>query len=148
MTECHVVRSDVCDSKVEIVQPYWASNSNGKIRAILNNDQFEQAIHQELCRYRQYFWRLFFEFQSSYVCAASRPQRGVGVTVRASRSTSGTGSWPMTPTTTAPGSSWTGSSSPPAASAGTASYFKYFVKNNLISPKNIFTMIHFFMAHL
>ena len=63
--ECHVVRSDVCDSKVEIVQPYWASNSNGKIRAILNNDQFEQAIHQELCRYRQYFWSLFFEFQSS-----------------------------------------------------------------------------------
>ena len=55
MTECYVVRSDVCDSKVEIVQPYWASNSNGKIRAILNNDQFEQAIHQELCRYRQYF---------------------------------------------------------------------------------------------
>ena len=41
----------MCDSKVEIVQPYWASNSNGKIRAILNNDQFEQAIHQELCRY-------------------------------------------------------------------------------------------------
>ena len=41
-------------------------------------------------------------------------------TAPASRSTSGTGCWPMTPTTTAPGSSWTGSSSPPAASAGRA----------------------------
>ena len=58
-------REDVCGTTVEIVTPYWASNSNGKIRAILNNDQFEQAIHQELCRYRQYFWSLFFEFQSS-----------------------------------------------------------------------------------
>ena len=43
-------RSDVCDSKAEIVQPYWASNSNGKLRAILNNGQFEQAVHQEICR--------------------------------------------------------------------------------------------------
>jgi len=42
-------KADVCDSKIEIVQPYWASNSNGKIRAILNNKQFEQAIHQEIC---------------------------------------------------------------------------------------------------
>ena len=63
---------------------------------------------------------------TSLCSAASSPRPGVGVTVRVSRSTSGTGSWPMTPTTTAPGSSWTGSSSPPAASAGTASYFKYF----------------------
>ena len=43
-------RSDVCQSEAEIFQPYWASNSNGKVRAILNNDQFEQAIHQEVCR--------------------------------------------------------------------------------------------------
>ena len=61
----------MCDSKVEIVQPYWASNSNGKIRAILNNDQFEQAIHQELCRYRQYFWRLFFRV-SVILCLCSQ----------------------------------------------------------------------------
>jgi len=40
---------DVCQSKVEIVTPYWASNSNGKVRAILNNKEFEQAIHQEIC---------------------------------------------------------------------------------------------------
>lgn len=40
---------DVCESTVEIVTPYWPSNSNGKVRAILNNDEFEQAIHQEIC---------------------------------------------------------------------------------------------------
>ena len=44
-------RYDVCESKVEVTTPYWASNSNGKVRAILNNEQFEQAIHQEICRY-------------------------------------------------------------------------------------------------
>jgi len=42
-------KEDVCGSKVEIVTPYWASNSNGKVRAILNNKEFEQAIHQEIC---------------------------------------------------------------------------------------------------
>ena len=47
---CVLCREDVCLARVEIVTPYWASNSNGKVRAILNNDQFEQAIHQEICR--------------------------------------------------------------------------------------------------
>jgi hypothetical protein len=42
-------RVDVCDSKVEIVTPFWGTNSNGKVRAILNNKEFEQAIHQEIC---------------------------------------------------------------------------------------------------
>eukprot|EP00092_Neocalanus_flemingeri_P029571 GFUD01032117.1.p1 GENE.GFUD01032117.1~~GFUD01032117.1.p1 ORF type:complete len:265 (+),score=69.31 GFUD01032117.1:281-1075(+) len=42
-------KEDVCQSTVEIVTPYWASNSNGKVRAILNNKEFEQAIHQEIC---------------------------------------------------------------------------------------------------
>jgi len=42
-------KEDVCESKIEIVTPYWASNSNGKVRAILNNKAFEQAIHQEIC---------------------------------------------------------------------------------------------------
>jgi len=42
-------KADVCESKIEITTPYWASNSNGKVRAILNNEQFEQAIHQEIC---------------------------------------------------------------------------------------------------
>jgi len=42
-------KEDVCQSQVEIVTPYWASNSNGKVRAIMNNKEFEQAIHQEIC---------------------------------------------------------------------------------------------------
>jgi len=41
---------DVCDSKVEVTTPYWATNSDGKVRAIVNNKQFEQAVHQEICR--------------------------------------------------------------------------------------------------
>nr|CAD7606768.1 unnamed protein product [Timema genevievae] len=41
-------RVDACESKVEIVTPYWASNSAGKIRAIVNTQHFEQAIHQEI----------------------------------------------------------------------------------------------------
>jgi len=42
-------KEDMCESKVEVTSPYWASNSNGKVRAILNNKEFEQAIHQEIC---------------------------------------------------------------------------------------------------
>jgi len=47
--ETNTNKEDVCESKQEVVTPYWASNSNGKVRAILNNKAFEQAIHQELC---------------------------------------------------------------------------------------------------
>jgi len=42
-------KADVCESKIEVTTPFWASNSNGKVRAIVNNDQFEQAVHQEIC---------------------------------------------------------------------------------------------------
>jgi len=42
-------KEDVCESKLEVNTPYWASNSNGKVRAILNNKEFEQAVHQEIC---------------------------------------------------------------------------------------------------
>jgi len=42
-------RADVCDSKIEVVTPYWSINSNGKVRAVVNNKEFEQAIHQEIC---------------------------------------------------------------------------------------------------
>lgn len=47
--EKNTSKEDVCESKIEIVTPYWASNSNGKVRAILNNKAFEQAIQQEIC---------------------------------------------------------------------------------------------------
>ena len=39
----------MCESKTEVSTPFWASNSNGKVRAIVNNKEFEQAIHQEIC---------------------------------------------------------------------------------------------------
>ena len=39
----------MCQSSIEVVTPFWASNSNGKVRAIVNNKEFEQAIHQEIC---------------------------------------------------------------------------------------------------
>lgn len=42
-------KMDVCESKIEVVTPYWSVNSNGKVRAVLNNKEFEQAIHQEIC---------------------------------------------------------------------------------------------------
>lgn len=37
---------DACESTVEIVTPYWASNSHGKIRAIVNTQHLQQAIQQ------------------------------------------------------------------------------------------------------
>lgn len=42
-------RMDACESSVEIVTPYWAANSAGKVRAIVNTQHFEQAVHQEVC---------------------------------------------------------------------------------------------------
>lgn len=44
---------DACESAVEIVTPYWASNSAGKIRAIVNTQHLQQAIHQEVCQSNQ-----------------------------------------------------------------------------------------------
>jgi len=44
-----ITKEDVCESKVEVTTPFWATNSNGKVRAILNNKEFEQAVHQEIC---------------------------------------------------------------------------------------------------
>jgi len=41
---------DSCESKVEIITPYWAANSAGEIRAIVNTKHFPQAIHQEICK--------------------------------------------------------------------------------------------------
>ena len=42
-------RFDVCESRVEVTTPFWATNSKGKVRAIVNDKTFEQAIHQEIC---------------------------------------------------------------------------------------------------
>ena len=53
------------------------------------------------------------------------PLSDVTETVPVSRSTSGTDCWPTILTTTVPASSWTGSSSPPAVSAGQLVTFFY-----------------------
>ncbi|XP_022703640.1 protein spaetzle 3-like [Varroa jacobsoni] len=44
---------DACESTVEIVTPYWASNSHGKIRAIVNTQHLQQAIQTEMCQNSQ-----------------------------------------------------------------------------------------------
>ncbi|XP_074594368.1 protein spaetzle 3-like isoform X2 [Brevipalpus obovatus] len=44
---------DSCESLVEIITPYWAANSGGKIRAIVNTQHLQQAIQQEMCRKTQ-----------------------------------------------------------------------------------------------
>lgn len=49
MKESKDNKSDACESTVEVVTPYWAANSAGKIRAIVNTQHFEQAVHQEVC---------------------------------------------------------------------------------------------------
>ena len=49
INETFIYRVDSCESRVEVTTPYWATNSNGKVRAIVNDKQFEQAIHQEIC---------------------------------------------------------------------------------------------------
>ncbi|XP_071039970.1 protein spaetzle 3-like [Parasteatoda tepidariorum] len=44
---------DACESAIEIVTPYWSSNSAGKLRAIVNTQHLQQAIHQEVCQQNQ-----------------------------------------------------------------------------------------------
>ena len=75
-------REDVCSTTIEIVTPYWASNSNGKVRAVLNNKEFEQAIHQEICGsettarcsrdcscQQKYKWHRLLAYDPNYDCA-------------------------------------------------------------------------------
>merc|ERR1712165_688989 len=75
-------KEDVCSTTIEIVTPYWASNSNGKVRAILNNKEFEQAIHQEICGsettarcsrdcscQQKYKWHRLLAYDPNFDCA-------------------------------------------------------------------------------
>ena len=59
---------------------------------------------------------------SSLVTYATTPLLALAKTDPYCRSTSGTVCWPTTQTTTAAASSWTGSSTPPAVSAGTVAH--------------------------
>ncbi|KAG9511327.1 Frequenin-1 [Fragariocoptes setiger] len=46
----HQPRVDSCESILEVVTPYWATNSAGKIRAVVNSQHMQQAIQQEICQ--------------------------------------------------------------------------------------------------
>ena len=39
----------MCESSKEVETPFWAINSSGELRAVVNNKEFEQAVHQEIC---------------------------------------------------------------------------------------------------
>lgn len=40
---------DACQSKMEVITPYYATNSKGKLRAIVNSELMQQAIQVETC---------------------------------------------------------------------------------------------------
>lgn len=40
---------DACQSKMEILTPYYATNSQGKLRTIVNSELMQQAIQVETC---------------------------------------------------------------------------------------------------
>lgn len=40
---------DACQSKMEIITPYHATNSKGKLRTIVNSELMQQAIQVETC---------------------------------------------------------------------------------------------------
>lgn len=108
-------RVDACESKIEIVTPYWASNSAGKIRAIVNTQHFEQAIHQEVCtlvQINKFLREQLDEFENLMlflgILAGKRKRPDVAATVAANRNTNGTGCWLMIQITIARVSSWTG----------------------------------------
>lgn len=40
---------DACQSKMEILTPYYATNSKGKLRTVVNSELMQQAIQVETC---------------------------------------------------------------------------------------------------
>lgn len=40
---------DSCQSKMEILTPYYATNSKGKLRTVVNSELMQQAIQVETC---------------------------------------------------------------------------------------------------
>lgn len=40
---------DACQSKMEVITPYYATNSKGKLRTIVNSELMQQAIQVETC---------------------------------------------------------------------------------------------------
>nr|XP_022917013.1 protein spaetzle 3 isoform X2 [Onthophagus taurus] len=42
-------RIDACESRREVISPFWLNNTQGSLRAIVNTQGFEQSIDQEVC---------------------------------------------------------------------------------------------------
>lgn len=40
---------DACESKMEVLTPYYATNSQGKLRTVINSELMQQAIQVETC---------------------------------------------------------------------------------------------------
>lgn len=40
---------DACQSKMEVITPYYATNSKGKLRTVVNSELMQQAIQIETC---------------------------------------------------------------------------------------------------
>lgn len=40
---------DACQSKLEVLTPYYATNSKGKLRVVVNSELMQQAIQVETC---------------------------------------------------------------------------------------------------
>lgn len=40
---------DACQSKMEVLTPYYATNSKGKVRTVVNSELMQQAIQVETC---------------------------------------------------------------------------------------------------
>lgn len=40
---------DACQSRMEVMTPYYATNSRGKLRTIVNSELMQQAIQVETC---------------------------------------------------------------------------------------------------
>lgn len=42
--------TDACPSKVELITPYYATNSKGKLRTLVHSELMQQAIQVETCQ--------------------------------------------------------------------------------------------------
>lgn len=40
---------DACQSKMEVLTPYYASNSKGQLRTVVNSELMQQAVQVETC---------------------------------------------------------------------------------------------------
>ena len=104
--ELFYVRKDVCESRREVETPYWAINSSGELRAILNNKEFEQAVHQEICTQVTTVLKYFSANPKNIL--GQHPRSDAVATVSVSKSLNGIDCWLTIQMTTVREYSWTG----------------------------------------